>query len=405
MYVSLHIVTLRRIILMALLAVLTLETAAQRLPRRRDNLGIGTYLKKPLGEIDFFSAKPDTLSLFFLGDVMSHGAMMRSAFSEYRKSHPDARSDRHECYDYSSFFNRLENQIASADIAFCNMEFPLAGPPFTGYPSFSGPDSYLDYLEKTGFDVILLANNHILDKGDMGLERTIKECDKLENRTEARYTGVFSSSEDRDYRYPLIVESRGVRLGIINFTYGTNSGSQKALPGVNRTSREEIRAAIRKAKERDCDIIIAIPHWGNEYQMTHSSYQEDLARFMAKEGVDIIVGAHPHVAQDIMTIKTSDKDVPVVYSLGNAVSNQNDLIARLELSLTVKIALHRNGNLEMLPLEPEFLWCTKPGTVDDSYCVVRVKEEEGRRNDWRVPSDHDKMMATYEIVKKATHIN
>ena len=397
--------TLRRIIILTLLAVLTFESAAQSLPRRRDTLGIGTYLKKPLGEIDFFSHRADTLSLFFLGDVMSHGAMLRSAFSEYRKSHPNARSDRHECYDYGSFFSRLENQIASADLSVCNMEFPLAGPPFSGYPSFSGPDSYLDYLEKIGFDVILLANNHILDKGDAGLERTIRICNELEKRTPARYTGVFSSREDRESRYPLIIESRGVRLAIINVTYGTNSAGKKALPAVNRTSREEIRAAIRKAKDEDCDIIIAIPHWGNEYQMTHSAYQEDLARFMAKEGVDLIVGAHPHVAQDIMTIKGSDKEVPVVYSLGNAVSNQNDLIARLELSLTVKIALHRNGELEMLPPVPEFLWCTKPGTIGDSYTVVRVKEEAGKKDQWRVPSDHDKMMSTYEKVKKATHIN
>ena len=390
---------------MALLAVLTFEAAAQRLPRRRDTLGIRTYLKKPLGEIDFFSTRPDTLSLFFLGDVMSHGAMLRSAFSEYRKSHPDARSDRHECYDYTSFFSRLNGQIASADVAICNMEFPLAGPPFSGYPSFSGPDSYLDYLEKTGFDVILLANNHILDKGDLGLERTIKICNDLEKRTGARYTGVFSSREDRDSRYPLIIESRGVKIAVINFTYGTNSAGKNALPGVNRTSREEIRSAIRKAKERECDIIIAIPHWGNEYQMTHSAYQEELARFMAGEGVDLIVGAHPHVAQDIMTIKTRDKAVPVIYSLGNAVSNQNDLIARLELSLTVKIALHRNGELEMMSPKPEFLWCTKPGTVEDSYCVVRVKAEAGRKKEWRNPSDHEKMMTTYEKVKKATHIN
>ncbi len=404
MYVSLHIVILRRLILIAILAVLALDTTAQRLPRRRDTLGIRTYLKKPLGEIDFFSHRPDTLSLFFLGDVMSHGAMMKSAFSEYRKSHPEARSDRHECYKYDSFFSRLQNQIASVDVAICNMEFPLAGPPFSGYPSFSGPDSYLDYLEKTGFDVILLANNHILDKGDAGLERTIRVCNDLENRTKARYTGVFSNSEDRDSRYPLIIESRGVRIAILNFTYGTNSGGKKAFPGVNRISRDEIKRAIQRAKERDCDIIIALPHWGNEYQMTHSPYQEELARYMAKEGVDLIVGAHPHVAQDIMRIKTQDKEVPVIYSLGNAVSNQNDLIARLELSLTVKIALHRNGNLEMLPPKPEFLWCTKPGTVDDSYCVVRVKDEAGRKDKWRNPADHDKMMATYQKVKKATNI-
>ena len=139
--------------------------------------------------------------------------------------------------------------------------------------------------------------------------------------------------------------------------------------------------------------------------MTHSAYQEELARFMAGEGVDLIVGAHPHVAQDIMTIKTRDKEVPVIYSLGNAVSNQNDLIARLELSLTVKIALHRNGELEMMSPKPEFLWCTKPGTVEDSYCVVRVKAETGRKKEWRNPSDHEKMMTTYEKVKKATHIN
>ena len=356
-------------------------------------------------DIDFFSPKADTLSIFIVGDIMSHGYMLKSAWSRYCETHPGASRDDHSSYDYTCFFKHVEGRIKKADIAIGNMEFPLAGPPFTGYPAFSGPDSYPYYLSATGFDVLLAANNHILDKGDAGLERTLKVCDRLEKETTTRYTGASKDADDDLARYPLMLEAKGVKVAVVNFTYGTNTGSTKAWPKVNRMRKDDIYAALRRAREQGADFILVLPHWGVEYSHRHSAQQEDLAQWLVANGADAIVGAHPHVVQDIQYLEEDGKTVPVFYSLGNAVSNQNDLQARLELCLTLKIVAKRGSPLQLARPEYEFLWCTKPGMVEPSYSVLPVREFLSRESAWKVPEDYMNMKETYHKVKKATSVN
>ena len=389
---------------MAAIAVLLLPgiSHAQRLPTRRDSLARESLLKMPSSELDlnFFTRRDKTVSLFFIGDVMSHGAMMKSAFEMYRKAHPEATRDRHECYDFSSFFRPIAQWIASADLAVCNMEFPLGGPPFSGYPNFSGPDSYPDYLADTGFDVLLTANNHILDKGDAGLRRTVDVCNRIEKERGVRHTGTASSEKDLRERYPLLIEKNGVLIALINFTYGTNTGSQIPWPRVHRISRTEIGKAIERAKEAEADVIIALPHWGIEYQMQHAPAQEELARWMIGQGVDLIIGSHPHVVQDIQVIDGKT----VIYSLGNAVSNQNDLIARLELCADIRVRVRKNGQTVIETPCVHYLWCTKPGMIDESYTVVPVASFIDRPEAWKQRDDYDNMVSTYHKVQKENHV-
>ena len=361
----------------------------------------------PIRDIDFefFHPKPDTLSIFIVGDIMSHGKMLKSAWMNYCSDHPGAPREAHGSYDYSTFFKHIGDRIENADIAIGNMEFPLAGPPFTGYPDFSAPDSYPFYLAEAGFDVLLGANNHILDKGDYGLERTVQVCDRLEKETSARYTGISKSPSDDIERYPLMLETKGVKVAVVNFTYGTNYSGQKEWPKVNRMRRDDIRKALERATEQGADFVLVIPHWGIEYHHTHSAQQEDLARWMASEGADAIVGAHPHVVQDMQEIQTRDgRTVPVFYSLGNAVSNQNDLPARLEMCLTIRLVLEKGKPIRMAPPVKEFLWCTKPGMIEVSYSVVPVKEFLGKEDMWTDSADYRNMVDTYGKVKKAVNI-
>lgn len=374
------------LIFVTIAALIPSVLRAQLLPRWRDTLTFRSALTLPQ-DLVFIKEVPDTVSLYFLGDVMSHGAMMRSAGAMYTGTSTNP----HERFDFSYFFRHLEGDIAGADIAVCNMEFPLAGPPFLGYPSFSGPDSYPFYLSGTGFDILTLGNNHVLDQGDPGLERTISILDRLERETGTRYTGVSSSSADEEGRYPLLMDVRGVRFAFINFTYGTNGGSYQAWPKVNRMRREDIRKAILRAKDKEADFIIALPHWGIEYAPRHSEDQADLARWMVEEGVDLIVGSHPHVPQDTCVIGKT----PVIYSLGNAVSNQNDLPARLELAARVKIVVPQRGEPYMLIPQLDYLWCTKPGMIEDSYTVVKVRDVLGRKDLWKTAGDYEKMEKTY----------
>ena len=396
----------RAYLLVAIALLLSTLASAQRLPGRNDRFPGVEVVRRPLGDIDFeMLRKPDTVTVFVLGDLMCHGKMMRSAHAIYARTHSGASIDNPYHFDFSTFFCRLGDRISGADVAVGNLEFPFAGPPFSGYPSFSTPDCYAEYAANEGFDVILTANNHVLDQGTPGLKRTLDVYDRMEASTSARYTGTARSVQDELERYPLIVNVRDVRLAFVNFTYGTNSGASSAWPKVEKIHRDEILAAIERAREKEADVIIAIPHWGEEYQLRHNAAQEELARWLVANGVDVIVGSHPHVVQDIAVYESeyedgSPKEVPVVYSLGNAVSNQNDLPARLEGCVTLRIVSHR-GKTRVLP-DPclEFLWCTKAGMIDDGYSVVPVEEYAGHPEVWKVPGDYEKMMSTYDSVRK-----
>ena len=363
----------------------------------------------PYEDFADFSFRKDTVSIVLIGDVMMHGPQSKDAFRLYSESHPGANPNNSAHYDFSTFFMHLKDRFQAADLAICNMEFPLAGAPYTGYPAFSAPDSYADYIVSCGFDVLLAANNHILDKGSAGLRRTIRTYDAIEASSEVVYTGISKDSADDDARYPAIVIVKGVKIAILNFTYGTNAGSDSRWPKVNLTHKDDILKAIGRAKEQNADLIIAIPHWGTEYQQRHSAQQGDLARWMAARGVDLIVGHHPHVVQDfeLITVTRDDGEihqVPVLYSLGNAVSNQNDLITRLEAMAEFKVAVH-GMDKKLLP-EPEitFLWCTKPRMVEDSYSVLPVKDFIEKKDEWRIQSDYTNMVETYKNVKKKTGI-
>ena len=122
----------------------------------------------------------------------------------------------------------------------------------------------------------------------------------------------------------------------------------------------------------------------------------------------MIIGAPPHVIQDFQMLETSEtngyKKVPVAYSLGNAVSNMSARNTQLELMATVRIVMHGNGDVEILPLEFTYLWCSRPGGFRDSYTVVPVEEYIGRKEEWLGPWEYDKMVDTYIYVKEQTGI-
>jgi len=318
--------------------------------------------------------REDTLTLYFVGDIMSHGAQTRSAFRSGQAN-------------YSTFFRHLASRIREADIAIGNLEFPLAGKPYTGYPAFSGPDEYATYLDSLGFDVLLTANNHILDRGSEGLSRTLDRLDALS----AFHTGAARADS---LCRPLFLQVKGVTLALVNLTYGTNLGPTRKAPVVYGLAQwKPLLEAASSA-----DLVVVLPHWGLEYHSVHAPEQEALAREMAAAGAGLIVGTHPHVVQDFDLLGST----PVFYSLGNAVSNQNDLPARLELGLRIRI-VHRFGAAPYLvDALPEYLWCTKPGMLEDSYAVIPVRDFLGKRDAWRIPADYDHMLRTYQAVQAAT---
>ncbi len=245
------------------------------------------------------------LSLLFAGDIMGHDSQIASAFDAATKA-----------YDYTSCLAYMKPYIESADIAFGNLEVTLAGPPYKGYPQFSSPDALAVALKAVGFDVLVTANNHSVDRGRRGIERTIRVLDSLG----IPHTGTFPDEVSRLNEYPLILTKNGFTLALLNYTYGTN-GIPVPKPGmVNLIDTAQIRKDIYKAKQIRPDAIIAFMHWGDEYQSLPNRSQRQLAEFCFQQGADLVIGSHPHVLQPMEWRK--EKNQFVVYSLGNFVSGQ-----------------------------------------------------------------------------------
>ena len=332
----------------------------------------------------------DTLEICIVGDIMMHTAQIEKA------------QQKGGSFDFSPYFQHIEDRIREADLAIANMEFTLGGEPYSGYPCFSAPDRLAEYCAECGFDIFLCANNHIYDTGAKGAERTLERYRELEDFKGIRFTGLAGNEEEYERTFPLMTRRKGISLALVNFTYGTNQGIGSKWPKVNYAAdRKALSEAFSKAMDADCDYVIALPHWGNEYELQHSDNQEKTARWMIDEGADLIVGTHPHVVQDHQIIDGT----PVVYSLGNAVSNMSAANTQIELMTTVRIVRHGNGDLEMLPLEFTYLWCSRPGGYCSSYTVLPIQEFIGRRSEWQGYWDYDKMVSSYRRVMEATGIN
>ena len=255
------------------------------------------------------SSTAQEMSLLFLGDIMGHGPQIKSAWNDSLKK-----------YDYNEVFEPVEDIISSVDFAVANLEVTLAGPPFDGYPQFSSPDELAEACKSNGIDVLVTANNHSCDRGSRGIVRTNRVLDSLE----ILHTGTFSNQQNRDSLNLLVLEKEGIRIGLLNYTYGTNGIPFHAPTYVNLLDSSLIKKDLKFARTKNLDKLIVFVHWGAEYQDQPNLYQKNFNQFFKRQGVDIVIGSHPHVVQPMHYIKNNDKEFLTVYSLGNFVSNQRD---------------------------------------------------------------------------------
>ena len=247
--------------------------------------------------------------ILFAGDIMQHQAQL------------DAARTADGLYSYSDCYRHIKGIISQADVAIGNLETPIGKSGFSGYPSFCAPDSFLHAAISAGFDVMLFANNHCLDKGKGTALHTLDLMDSLG----IAHCGVYRNAADRKERYPLIIDSKGVRIAILNYTYGTNGREIPSPMVVNLIDKESIRRDIMDAKCKNPDAIIACMHWGDEYVSLPPQRIKELADWLLEQGVDHIIGNHPHVIQPI-ELRFNEEQCnynTVVYSTGNLISNMS----------------------------------------------------------------------------------
>ena len=288
-----------------------------------------------------------TFTLTAIGDIMCHNTQYLDAYNDETGE-----------YDFSYVFDDISLYTKTADICVGNLETTFAGEDvgYSSYPTFNTPDSLAYELKDIGVDVLSTAGNHALDKGFNGLSRTI---DVL-NDADISHLGTYKSKEEQDKT--LIKYVKGIKIAFVNFAYGTNGipiPSDKPYC-VNLIDENLMKEQIDRAKGEEPDIIIACMHWGTEYKTTPSSTQEQLADFLFKNGVDIILGTHPHVLEPMekRTVTLDDgstKDGFVIYSLGNFIADQNAEYTRDSIILNIDITKHTDGkitidNYEYVPI-------------------------------------------------------
>ena len=285
------------------------------------------------------TAEPITFTLTSLGDTLCHNTQ-----------YWDAYNSKIDEYDFSYVYEDIKNYTLSSDITIGSLETTFAGKEkgYSNYPTFNTPDSLATALKDIGVDVVSLAGNHALDYGYTGLCRTID----VFNNIGLSHLGTYKTAEDQEKI--LIKDVKGVKIAFINYTYGTNgiplpSGKEFC---VNLIDKDFIKKQINQAKEQNVDMIVACMHWGTEYRTTANSEQKDLANFLFENGVDVILGNHPHVLEPMekKTITLQDgttKDVFVVYALGNFTADQRDEITRDSAILNLTITKNSDGKISI----------------------------------------------------------
>ncbi|MBO4292390.1 MAG: CapA family protein [Lachnospiraceae bacterium] len=265
------------------------------------------------------------VSILCAGDVMAHAPNISSAL----------KSD--GSYDFTDNYEYVEDYIKNADLALCNMETTFKGGKPQGYPLFNAPDSLAEAIYSAGFDVALTSNNHMLDTGFDGMQRTLEVLREADLKT----AGSRLEGEEKGYA---VVKTNGVKIGVVSYTYETtqtastsvsingnaiSEASQKLINSFNYHDLEaedydRIEADIKGCRADGADVVICYMHWGNEYEQKPNQNQEEMAQELADRGADVIFASHPHVLQriDVVTSSKGGQKVPVFYSLGNFISNQ-----------------------------------------------------------------------------------
>jgi len=252
----------------------------------------------------------ESITIAAVGDIMCHDSNLRSAYDSVNN-----------IYNFKDVFEYVKPYISSADLAIANLETVTAGEKtgYSSYPLFNTPDAILEALSFAGVDILTTANNHCLDRGRQGLERTIKMIEK----NNMLHTGTNLEMDDKRFIRFVI---KGFTLSILAYTYGCNGNIVKLDEDerkymVNLIDEAKIMNDIETARQEGSDVIIVCMHWGVEYEREPVEYQTKLAERIFDWGADIIFGSHPHVIQESRIDTISGRDRYVIYSMGNFVSN------------------------------------------------------------------------------------
>lgn len=266
-------------------------------------------VKEPVVEkkkVENYQAK-----IFMVGDALIHWGVYNDA----------KQSD--GSYDFKPMLEAIKPISSKYDIAYYNQETILGGASlgYSSYPLFNSPQEVGDAFIDAGFNMVSLATNHTMDKREQGV---LNSVEYWKSKPNVVTSGQWSSEEDREASITKIYEVNNIKYAFISYTIWNNglpTPTGKSYLN-NEYSDEKAASDIQKIRDK-VDFVIVAMHWGTEYSFKVDYKQEEIANYLSGLGVDLIIGAHPHVIQTVESINNGKTFV--IYSLGNFISDQNDV--------------------------------------------------------------------------------
>lgn len=284
-----------------------------------------------------------------------------------------------DTYDFKPIYTYIKEINKDYDLAYYNQETILGGSSIgvSSYPAFNSPYEVGDATIDAGFNLVSLATNHTLDRGEQAI---INSRDYWNSKDNVLAVGSYSSNEEKDKIQ--ILKKNNITYTMLNYTYGTNgikvpsnkeylvnvwpcTGNDPSTDTKYQEYKNTVKEDIEKVRDK-VDLLIVAIHWGIEYKYTPNEYQKDMASYLASLGVNIIIGTHPHVVEPITYIDNT----LVIYSLGNFVSAQDtveDYNTRVGLLSTITINKDSNNNISLSDLNNELIFTTDSS---NSYKVI-----------------------------------
>lgn len=364
-------ITIIAAVALALIAIILLVIGLRScgsLDKKTDTAKEDTAVVQQDGRV---TGKPAKATILSSGDYLIHKMILDSVRTG-------------NGYDFDSIFTNVKDEITAADYAVCNFEFTITETGnFSFYPHFKLPPETADALKNAGFDFLVTANNHSGDDREDGIYRTVKILRQKGFKT----TGTFETPDEKKYS---VVDVNGIKVGIVNYTFGTiDDQGLKALNGnyaldanasqcINVFQNEklpqlysELEQITADMKKDGAEAYIAYMHWGNEFQLQQTTTQQEIAQKLCDLGYNAIIGGHPHVIQPAAVLTGSNGNKTFcIYSTGNMVSNQRREYMSAspngytEDAIFVYTTFERDseGNVKLASVDYTPLWMNKSGS-------------------------------------------
>lgn len=318
--------------------------------------------KKDVIEKEVKKDKDYTAKVFMVGDALIHSAVYEDA----------RQSD--GTYDFTPMLSAIKPISSKYDLAYYNQETILGGKDlgYSNYPRFNSPQEVGDAFVDAGFNLVSLATNHTMDKGEQGVLNSVAYW---KTKSDVVSSGQWSSDEERNQSIATIHEVNNIKYAFISYTIWTNGlNTPTGKEYLNNLYSEEKAKADIEAVRDKVDFVIVAMHWGTEYSFKVDAKQEEIANYLSSLGVDLIIGAHPHVIQTVEYI--NNNKTFVVYSLGNFISDQNDVdnFTGLAFEVTLKKHVDVDDKVTNSVVEPKaelvYTTTTKVRGVNHNFKVV-----------------------------------